>query len=399
MSTTNRSASHWWYYLAGSVIALAVFMIGAFFSYLYFQQDGIDSATAATDISNTMPLFDEAWNIIKQDFIGDIPESTTRTYGAIRGSMETLDDPYTYFIEPEPAVREQEQLQGHFGGIGAYLALDEEGRIALDPMIERPAALAGIIKGDILVAIDGAPLPHLADIDIATDLIRGPEGTVVRLTVLRNDDTLEFEVERAQIELPSVTWRALEEPAGYGYIRLERFSGLTDTELSQALQELQADNAAQILILDLRGNPGGLLDSAVAVSGRFLDGGPVLVERQSGGSEQTFEATPGVDVDAANVVLLLDGGTASASEIVAGALRDRAGTALIGETSYGKGSIQRIHRLADESAVHVTFARWYTPNGHLIDGQGLSPDIVVDPTTTSEDYDPFLQAAIEYSRR
>jgi carboxyl-terminal processing protease len=338
-------------------------------------------------------LYREAWRIVETDFMGELPDDTTRTYGAIRGSVETLGDPYTYFVEPEPAVREQERLQGHFGGIGAYLELGEDGRISLDPMIDRPADLAGLERGDILIAVDGVTLPVPVDLEDATSRVRGPVGSTVRLTVLRGDEQLDFEITREQIELPSVQWRVLEQAPDIGYIRIERFSGLTVKELEQAIEELHAQNAADKLILDLRGNPGGLLDAAIDVGSVFLDGGPVLSERRADGSEETYNAASGGPATQSRLVILVDAGSASAAEIVAGALHDRGRAILVGRTTYGKGSVQRIHRLSDDSALHVTFARWYTPDGHAIDGQGLSPDIPIPEDAEGED--PFLQEALK----
>ena len=225
----------------------------------------------------------------------------------------------------------------------------------------------------------------------ATNRLRGEVGSVVRITVLRDGQELEFEITREQIELPSVEWRILEQAPDAGYIRIERFSALTDKELTEALTEL---GDVRYLVLDLRGNPGGLLDAAVAVSGHFLDAGKVLTERHADGTEKIFTASAGGDALEPELAVLVDGGTASAAEIVAGALQDSGRAILVGQQTYGKGSIQRIHRLSDNSALHVTFARWYTPNGHQIDEQGLTPDIPVEEPPT-EERDPALEKALE----
>lgn len=394
MSTTGThfSLPHFWGYLIiGGICALLIFVLGAVSMWSYIHAFTDASSNVTTD--DGLSLYREAWNIIETDFIGGLPEVSARTHGAIRGSVDTLEDPYTYFVEPEPAVREQERLQGHFGGIGAYLELREDGRIHLDPMVDRPADLAGVERDDILIAVDGYPLPIPVDLEDATDRVRGPVDSVVLLTVLRGAEQLDFEITRKQIELPSVEWRPIDEVAGSGYIRIERFSGLTAKELEQAVGELHALNAADKLILDLRGNPGGLLEAAVDVSSIFLDGGPVLIERRSDGSEEGYSASSGGAAIDQPLILLIDGGTASASEIVAGALQDRGRARLVGSTTYGKGSVQRIHRLSDESALHVTFARWFTPNGQVIDGQGLMPTISIP--TDAEGEDPALQQALK----
>ena len=394
---SSANPHKWGYFLLGLLTALVVFAAGVAVMWAYDAWSGERPAILST-VGHAEPpvnegLMNEAWRIVESDFYGDIPSEQARTYGAIKGSVQTLDDPYTYFIEPEPAVREQERLQGKFGGIGAYLTLDEQGRVVLTPMVDRPAARAGVEKGDILLAIDGAPLPEPADLDQITDMIRGEVGTKVLLTVQRGEQTLDIPVERAEIELPSVIWRPVEEAPDTGYIRIERFSGLTDREFSQALNELMQQGADRAFIIDLRGDPGGLVDAAVAVAGHFLDGGVVLIEKHADGSQKEYRAESGVDVPAETpVILLVDGNTASAAEILAGALQDAGRATLVGEKTYGKGSIQRIHRLSDGSALHVTFAKWFTPNDRAIDGSGLEPDVVVE---SSPDHDSYMEKALE----
>ena len=397
-SSPSPGGNRWGYFFLGMLTALVVFVIGVagMWGYAFWRggrpQLAFQTSTPESDPVNS-ELLDEAWDVIFSDFYGDIPSERSRTYGAIRGSLQTLNDPYTFFVEPEPAVREQERLQGKFGGIGAYLILDEKGRITLDPMVDRPAAQAGIRKGDILLAVDGQKVPTPAVLDQVTDWIRGDVGTPVRLTVQRGDETLDVVVTRAEIELPSVTWQLVPDAPQVGYIRIERFSGVTARELDQAVEELTDMGATEALILDLRGNPGGLVSAAVDVASRFLDGGVVLIERHSDGSEKIYEAQPGYLVPPdVSLVALVDGNTASAAEIVAGALQDRDRAILVGQKTYGKGSIQRIHRLSDNSAVHVTFAKWFTPEGRAIDGQGLEPDV---PTEPSPDEDSFMRKALE----
>ena len=387
----------WGYFLLGLFTALIVFALGVGSMRVYEGWHGSSSRVVGSEKDEgeivDEALFDEAWGIVQDDFYGALPSQQKRTYGAIRGSVRSLDDPYTYFIEPEPAVREQERLEGRFGGIGAYLNLDEQGRVILDPMVDRPAARAGIKRGDILLAVDGQELAVPADLDAVIDMIRGEVGSKVKLRVERDGDELEIAVERAEIELPSVSWRPADDDPQVGYIRIERFSGITDEEFIQALADLTEAQADRAFIIDLRGNPGGLVDAAVAVADHFLDGGVVLIEKHSDGSEKKYhaQATTTVPEDR-KVVVLVDGNTASSAEILAGALQDRGRAILVGEKTYGKGSIQRIHRLSDGSAIHVTFAKWFTPQDRAIDGQGLEPDVKVEP---SPDYDSFMRKALE----
>ncbi len=388
-------------YSLGAMFALLMFAFGAATTWMadhgYLQ---VPLIANPADAAPTPPplltdVFREAWQVVETDFYGEMPSATDRTYGAIKGSLATLNDPYTYFVEPEPADREHEQLQGRFGGIGAYLELNDTGRIVLTPMVGRPADNAGIQEGDILLAVDEYVLPVPADLQQVTDRVRGPVDTTVRLQVLRGDETLVFDVTRQEIELPSVSWRFLELRPDILYVRVERFSALTDDEFAVAMDKALAEKQPAALILDLRGNPGGLLDAALAISDDMIDNGNLLIERHADGTEKRYQATNGTLLPPSlPIAVLIDGGTASAAEIVAGALQDHQRAVLVGQTTYGKGSIQRIHRLSDQSAVHVTFARWFTPLDHQIDGVGLSPTVPVTPGQ-SADTDPFLQAAIQ----
>jgi carboxyl-terminal processing protease len=320
------------------------------------------------------------------------------TWGAIRGALTTLDDPHTTFLEPQPRRREKEDLSGRFGGIGAAVSQDEEGRIVLDPMPDLPAEKAGIQKGDILLQVDDTELTPEMTVDQVVSLIRGEIGTVVRLTLRREGqaEPIVFEIERQEIPSDSVEWRMLEEAPGVGYIRIMLFSSRTAKELDKALAELKSRGATQ-LIVDLRGNGGGLFDSAIDVTSRFLADGAVVYQVEKDSQEQAFNARPGSGVETRPVVLLVDGGTASASEIVAGALQDRGRAALVGQKTYGKGSVQQVFDLSDGSSVHITASKWLTPNRRQIDGYGLAPDVEVpiSDEDRNQGRDPQLERAIE----
>ncbi|MCS7040711.1 MAG: S41 family peptidase [Anaerolineae bacterium] len=387
----SSSTARWFYFTAGVVTACLVFALGLGVRWAYERLANEETPAAAT-APDLNTLYNEAWSLIVRDYPGDLPSERERVYGALQGSIARIGDPYTYFVEPEPAAREQEQLEGRFGGIGAYLELDAQGRVRLRPMVGRPAAEAGLREGDVLLAVDGKTIPQPADLDQVTALLRGPVGTVVRVTVWRDGQRLDYEVTRTEIELPSVSWRRLDEAPACGYIRMERFSALTEREFLQALAELRSQDAGDCLVLDLRGNPGGLLDAAIAIADHFLEEGTILSERRGDGSEHVYTARPGGEATSATVAVLVDQSTASAAEILAGALQDHGRGRLVGAKTYGKGSIQRVHRLSDNSAVHVTFARWFTPNGRPIDGRGLEPDLAVAPMP---DTDAALTAALD----
>lgn len=352
------------------------------------------AAAASTEATVDFGVFWEAWDILQRDFYGDQPASQNRTYGAIKGLTEAYEDPYTVFVEPEPRQRERESLSGAFGGIGAWISQDEAGQMVLDPMPDRPAEKAGVRKGDVLLAIDGVPLAPELNADQVVDLIRGPIGEPVLLTVQRAGTTepLEISVQRERIETPSVEWRALEETPQVGYIAIRQFTERTAQELDHALDELKQQGVSS-LVVDLRHNGGGLLQSSIDVASRFLSDGIVLYERRNSGDEQTYRVRSTTRAPNWPLVLLVDGATASASEIVAGALQDRGRATLLGEKTFGKGSVQLVYDLSDGSSVHVTVARWLTPNGHEINGVGLTPEQIVPH---EDGRDAPLEEAVRY---
>ena len=325
-----------------------------------------------------MHVFWEAWHILQRDFYGDQPDTQAREHGAIDGLARAYNDPYTRFIAPEPREREKEQLSGEFGGIGAWINKDDAGNLRLDPMPDRPAEKAGIKKNDILIAVAGTPIAPEITADDAVNMIRGPIGEPVELQVRREGaaDPLTFSVVRERIETPSVEWRALDQNPQIGYVAIRQFTERTADELDRALKELEQQNVQQ-LIVDLRHNSGGLLQSSIDVTSRFLNDGVVLFERKNDGTEQTYRVVDAKRSPNWPIAVLVDGATASASEILAGALQDRSRGQLVGEKTYGKGSVQLVYDLSDGSSVHVTVARWLTPNGHEINGVGLVPDLVV----------------------
>jgi carboxyl-terminal processing protease len=348
--------------------------------------------------SGPLDIFQQAWDLIERDFYGSLPLNTERSYGAVRGLLETLGDPYTVFIEPLPRQLEQDSLRGSYGGVGMGLARDSEGLIILAPFRDSPAAQAGILQDDVLLAVDGVTIT--LEMDISQDVvtrIRGEVGTDVLLTVQRDEQTLDFTITRQVIDIPSVNWRIIEQAPTLGYVQIGSFTDRTNNELQQGLAEL-AGGGAQGLILDLRGNGGGLLQAALDVTGQFFDGGVVLYERRRGQDERTYEASTGGQALDIPLVVLVNGGTASASEIVAGAIQDRGRAVLIGETTFGKGSVQLPHTLSDGSELRVTIARWFTPNDRAIHGEGLAPDIEVllTPEDAEAGLDPQLERAIEY---
>ncbi len=379
-----------------TLLVLCAFLTGAGGTWLLVR-----GSAPTSDEESEFSVFWQAWHLIEDNFFGDLPDMQHVTWGAIRGAIETLDDPHTTFLEPQPRQREREELSGQFGGIGAYVSRMEDGRITLDPMPDLPAEQAGVQSGDVVIQVDETEITPEMTVDAVVALVRGEVGTIVRLTLLREGhaEPISVEITRQEIPSPSLHWRMLEEAEGVGYVRIMLFSDRTDTELREALKEL-SDLGMTSLIMDLRGNGGGLFDAAIDVSSTFLSDGVVVYQLENDGREQAYETRGGPKADEWPMVLLVDGGSASASEIVAGALQDHARATLIGEKTYGKGSVQHVFDLRDGSSVHITAAKWLTPDRRQIDGQGLTPDleVLITEEDRAQDRDAQLERAIEYLR-
>jgi carboxyl-terminal processing protease len=266
-------------------------------------------------------------------------------------------------------------------------------------MPDQAAEKAGLQKGDILIAVDGQPIKTEMTTEEVVALIRGEVGTKVTITVDRPgvDEPINITIERAVIETPSAQWRILEEAPTVGYIQLISFTERSNKELNKAFAELSAQGA-EAYILDLRGNGGGLLETAVDVASQFLREGVVLREDRKNEGERVYEVRSGGKALDQPLVVLVNGGTASASEIVAGALQDYKRGTLIGEKTFGKGSVQLIYELSDASRLHVTVAKWFTPNNNAIDSKGLTPDIevLISDEDRANNRDPQLERAISF---
>jgi carboxyl-terminal processing protease len=344
----------------------------------------------------TFQLFWEVWAIIQRDYYGELPDTREVTYAAIRGMLGALNDPFTSFITPEEAAVRAEDDTGEYEGIGAYVDMDEEGKLVIvEPFEGSPAEEAGLLPGDRIIAVDGVSLVGLTLAE-AISKVRGPAGTEVVLTVEREGVAEPFDVTvvRKRFELEITEVEMLE--GDIGYIRLREFSSLASDKVKEGLEELLPQNPKGI-ILDLRYNPGGWLDQALEVSDLFLADGVILTQRWKDGSEQVFKAKSGDIGEDIPLVVLVDRGSASASEIVAGALQDHGRAVLIGEKTFGKGAVQTVHTLSDGSQLVVTSAMWFTPKNQPIHGRGLIPDIEVPyPESLEPGEDPQLERAIEY---
>ncbi len=343
-------------------------------------------------------LFWEAWHKIQQEYVnpGDI-DIQELIYGAISGMVESIGDPYTIFFDPGDTKRFLEDVGGSFEGIGAEIGIREGQLQIIAPLEGTPAQRAGLRPGDKIIKIDGASTIDIT-IEEAVTLIRGEKGTEVTLTIVRDewDSSEDFTIKRAVIEVPSLKWELKEE--NIAYIKLYHFSGKINQDFIEIANEILRGPAEKI-ILDLRGNPGGYLESAQDIAGWFLEKGQVVVIEDFGEKreQEIYKAKGNSKFSDYPLVILINQGSASASEILASALRDNRGIKMIGETSFGKGSVQKLESLRDGSSLKVTIANWLTPNGDLITDKGLEPDIKVE--MTEEDYDqdrdPQLDKAIE----
>lgn len=350
------------------------------------------------DVPEEFDVFWEAWAFVEEAFYGEVPRDEDRVYGAIRGMVNAYGDENTAFIDPNRAAIFREDVSGSFEGIGAAVRMDEMGRLVIaEPFAGRPAAEAGVLRNDVVIAVDGVSLQGLSLYE-AIGLIRGPAGTTVVLTIFRDgvDEHFDVPVERARIEIEVVESERLE--GDIGYIRLTEFSRGATGKMAEAIKELSAEAPLKGLIFDLRDNPGGLLDESIYVTSQFIDEGVITIEKLKGDEEQVFEAQPGGVALDVPLVVLVNRGSASASEIVAGAIQESGRGTVLGEQTFGKGTVQTPHALSDGSELRVTIAEWLTPSGKQIDGEGIIPDVYVERTQEDfvEGLDPQLERAVEY---
>lgn len=340
-------------------------------------------------------LFWRVWDTVKAKHISQTTDEGKLFYGALKGLVASLRDPYSIFLDPEESREFDKELSGSFEGIGAEIGVKQDKLVIIAPLPDSPAAKAGLTPGDYIVKINGGETAGLA-LDYAVSLIRGKKGTKLTLTILKNGDeeTRDIEIVRDEIKVKSVTWEMKE--GGIGYLKISQFADDTDSAFNKAVNSLLLVGAKKI-ILDLRSNPGGYLGSSIEVAGYFVDQGPVVIEEFSDGSKKEYPADGQATLKDFPVVVLINEGSASAAEIVAGALQDYGLATLVGETTFGKGSVQDLETFDDGSSLKLTIAKWLTPKGRAIDEQGIEPDFKVE--LTKEDYDndrdPQLAKAIE----
>jgi len=342
----------------------------------------------------------EAWEKLHDKYVGDLPANESMVYGMTRGLVGALDDPYTIFMEPDKSKQFKENLKGSFEGIGAEIGMRQDILTIVSPLEGMPAEKAGLKPGDKVLKIDDKESQGL-DLDEAVSEIRGEKGTDVKLTVISEGDSAprEVDITRGSIDVKSVKWEMKEN--NIAYIRLASFSEDTVKEFARVSREIKESKAEKI-ILDVRGNPGGYLGTAVDIGGFFLPMGSLVVREDFGGkkpavnyttnSQPVFEGYP--------AVVLINRGSASASEILAGALNELMGAKLVGEKTYGKGSVQEFLTLSDGSTLKITVAEWLTPKGKVINKEGISPEheVFFSPEDLADNNDVQLSKAMEIAR-
>ena len=330
---------------------------------------------------NQLPLdelrrFAEVFSSIKKSYVEPVTDQQLLE-DAIAGMVRGLD-PHSDYLIKEAFDNLQEHTNGEFGGLGIEVGMKDGFVHVITPLDDTPAQEAGIKAGDLITKLGDTPVQGMSLSD-AVKLMRGKIGESIRITIMREGVDAPFEVElvRAAIKIRSVRSRLLE--PGFGYVRISEFQANTGQDLLDALAKLQKDEALKGLVLDLRNNPGGVLQAAVAVSDAFLDEGLIVyTEGRIARSELEFNATDDVAIGNVPLIVLINGGSASASEIVAGALQDQKRAVIMGTQSFGKGSVQTVVPLSEDRAVKITTARYFTPNGRSIQAQGISPDVVVE---------------------
>jgi len=367
------------------LIALSLAFMAGYFTHAQWDSPETD-----------LPVLFEAMGILERHALDDLPEEPTLEYGMIRGMLEAFGDPHTRFTEPVQTELNNDNLEGSYGGIAATLSRDPDGFILLYPFPDGPAYEAGIIAGDRLILVDEMNIAPETPTDEAVAALRGPEGDPVSLTITRPPGHQEysFEIKRENIPIPSVTWHTAPAEAKLGVVKVNLIAASTADEIEEAVADLKSQGA-EYFALDLRGNGGGLVDAGVNIASLFLEDGDILQEQYRDKPVNTYEVEkPGSLIDIP-LVVLVDPYTASAAEIVAGALQAHARAPIIGTHTFGKDSIQLAFELGDASSLHITAAKWWIPGLDIdIAKTGLAPDIEVAPG--EENQDTAIEAAIQY---
>lgn len=348
------------------------------------------------EASASFPLLVEAYDLLQEHGLKDLPPEPVLEYGMIRGMLQAYNDPYTLFVEPPQHELEGNALEGRFGGVGIELNQDAQGFWVIFPYPDGPAARAGVQEGDRLVAVDDLQVLAGTALDAIQSAVRGPVGSQVSLRVARQPDyqVQEISMRRAEFPLPSVTARQDPDQPQVGIVDVNLIAASTAEEILQAVEDLQARGAA-FFVIDLRDNPGGLLTAGVEVARLFLTEGMVIEQQYRDQKVESFQVEEPGPLAEIPLMVLINSGSASAAEIVAGALQAHGRASLVGVPSMGKDTIQLVFDLKDKSSLHVTAARWWVPGlDQPLSGEGLQPDILVNAATDPAVRDETLQEAL-----
>ncbi len=347
-----------------------------------FSAGCVLKTTSTPQSGGGVDVIKEAWDIISREYVEPSRlDSANMTRAAITGMIETLNDPYTTYLSPQEYKLGQSNISGTFEGIGAVVSVEDNNLVIVAPMAGTPAEKAGLKAGDIIQKINGESVAGMS-LDVAVSKIRGPRGTTVKLLILHQGATgpVEIEITRNRVEVASVRF---EMRGSIAYINIIQFTERTETEFAPVIQQLKDANAKGI-ILDLRGNPGGLLDTVIRVASHFISQGIIVQVKSKEGKIDTDEAVTGLNTTDLPMVVLVDHFSASGSEVLAGALQDHNRALISGNTTYGKGSVNFLYKLSDGSGLYITNSRWLTPNGRLIEGHGIEPDVKLELTGEDE---------------
>ena len=353
-----------------SLLSVAIFIVSFGFGYIL--------GMVATPQDPAFASVEQAWDMILNDYVEkDKVDVDQLSQAAIEAMLELLDDPYTTFLDKESYQLSFGDLEGKFEGIGAVITVNEGDQIVVvAPITGTPAAEAGIQPGDAILEVDGVSTSGMDLYEVILK-VRGPKGTSISLLVLHLGETepVEIEIIRDEITVESVSFEMKDDIA---YVRIHEFNEQTNEELSPVLEAINAANASGIII-DLRSNPGGLLQTVIDVTSRFLDEGLLVISiRDNEGNLEKLKANNQRITTDLPMVVLVDSFSASGSEVLAGALQDHNRATVAGSTTYGKGSVNYLQQLADGSGIYITAARWLTPNGNLIEGEGIAPDVELE---------------------
>lgn len=364
----------------GAVVLVLVTFLATSAGFLYLMN------AWSSDVVSTLKVL-RALQVVKARYVEEVPVETLMA-GSIRGMVKSLNDPHSIYMDAKMLKEFMIETEGSFGGVGIVIGTKDKLLTVIAPIEGTPGEKAGIKSGDQIVKIDGQDTKDLA-LDEAVNKIRGPEGSQVVLTIMRGQEVQDYTLTRSSIQIKTVAGKMLDN--NIGYIRISMFNENTGSDFIRKLQELE-NQGVKALVLDLRDNPGGLLDESVKVAGQFVPKGPVVSVVTRDGRRETHSSN--LEVTKYPLAILVNGGSASASEIVAGAVQDTGVGTLIGTKTYGKGSVQTIIRLDEEAAIKLTIAKYLTPKDRSINGVGIEPDIVVE-LPESRDKDVQLDKALE----